>query len=171
MPRSFRSRKVTSGPSAIHGSGMFASEPIAAGEIVWVRTGDIVDEAEARARDALYGDYSLQIEDQLFLSLAAHPAAGETAIGFNYSCDPNVGVRGQVTFVTIRDVRAGEELTVDVAMIEGRAEFRLICRCGATGCRAVQSGTDWCLPDLQRRYEGYFASFLGRRIEKLLMMP
>jgi len=33
----------------------------------------------------------------------------------NHSCEPNIGVQGQIVFVAIRDIAAGEELTHDWA--------------------------------------------------------
>lgn len=36
----------------------------------------------------------------------------------NHLCNPNVGVRGEITFVAMRDIKAGEELTTDYAMID-----------------------------------------------------
>ena len=29
----------------------------------------------------------------------------------NHSCDANLGIRGEITFVAMRDIPAGEELT------------------------------------------------------------
>lgn len=40
----------------------------------------------------------------------------------NHSFEPNVGVRGQITFVTLRYVDRGEEFTIDYAMIDGDPE-------------------------------------------------
>ena len=36
----------------------------------------------------------------------------------NHSCEPNVGIQGQIVFVALRGVAAGEELTLDYATIE-----------------------------------------------------
>jgi SET domain-containing protein len=33
----------------------------------------------------------------------------------NHSCEPNIGVQGQIVFVAMRDIAAGEELTHDWA--------------------------------------------------------
>lgn len=31
----------------------------------------------------------------------------------NHACEPNVGIQGQIVFVAMRNVAAGEELTLD----------------------------------------------------------
>ena len=82
----------------------------------------------------------------------------------NHSCDPTVGVRGQITFVAMRDVPAGAELTIDYAMIDGDPRERMDCACGAAGCRKVVTGEDWRRPELQRRYAGYFSRYIADRI-------
>ena len=69
----------------------------------------------------------------------------------NHSCEPNVGVQGQIVFGAMRDVAAGEELTLHYGTIDHDTE-PLACRCGAVACRGVVSGLDWQRPELQRKY-------------------
>src|SRR5262249_23175352 len=71
----------------------------------------------------------------------------------NHSCEPNVGIQGQIVFVTLRDVVAGEELTLDNGTIDHGAE-PMACRCGAVACpslkRAIapEAGVPW-FPTIQ----------------------
>ena len=37
----------------------------------------------------------------------------------NHSCNPNTGIKGKVTVVALRDIKEGEELTIDYSTIEG----------------------------------------------------
>jgi SET domain-containing protein len=53
----------------------------------------------------------------------------------NHSCAPNAVLRirqGRVELYAMREVAAGEELTVDYG--ETHHDGRLRCRCGAPGC-------------------------------------
>ena len=77
----------------------------------------------------------------------------------NHSCEPNIGVRGQIVFVAMRDVAAGEELTHDWAMTDDD-ENEHPCNCGAAGCRKVITGKDWRRADLQEKYRGYMSWYL-----------
>ena len=81
----------------------------------------------------------------------------------NHSCEPNIGVRGQIVFVAIRDVEAGEELTHDWAMTDDDG-YEMTCRCGAASCRGVVTGQDWRRPELQRKYGEYMSWYLLRKI-------
>ncbi len=41
------------------------------------------------------------------------------------------------------------------------------CLCSSPVCRHTVTGNDWMLPELQKRYKGYFSPFLQHRIDKL----
>lgn len=54
----------------------------------------------------------------------------------NHSCGPNTFIRRTATraeFYALRDIRKGEELTLDYG--DNQHEGRLACRCGAPGCK------------------------------------
>ena len=88
---------------------------------------------------------------------------------FNHSCDPNVGFNGQVVLVAMRDVKLGEELTFDWAMFTDESDiwkdYQVKCNCGKPNCRKTLTPHDWRRKDLQRRYRGYFATFVQKRID------
>jgi SET domain/Glucose / Sorbosone dehydrogenase len=73
----------------------------------------------------------------------------------NHSCEPNVGMGGNVLLVSMRDIAAGEELTIDYALFLGDPGFAMQCRCGAAACRGVVRGTDWMRADLRAARPGW----------------
>lgn len=163
MSSSWFSPKVEKRTSAIQGRGLFALQAISAGEIVAVKGGAIMDAAAfALIRDQV-SPAEIQIEDGLFIAPRTASEAEANILCLNHSCRPNVGVRGQITFVAMRDIAAGAELTIDYAMIDGDPAERMACACGAAECRRVITGDDWRLPELQRRYAGYFSRYLEVR--------
>lgn len=85
----------------------------------------------------------------------------------NHSCEPNVGLSGNIVFVAMRDVSAGEELTVDYAMFDDDEDEVMACCCGSKTCRKTITGRDWRRPELQQRYGSYFSSYLKERIVRL----
>jgi len=113
--------------SPIQGRGLFARDAISAGDIVAVKGGTIMDAAAfARVRDEV-SPAEIQIEDGLYIAPNNADEVEANILCLNHSCNPNVGVRGQITFVTMRDVPAGAELTIDYAMIDGDATERMAC--------------------------------------------
>jgi SET domain-containing protein len=155
--------KTAKRESKIHGRGLYAVDEIRAGEIVAVKGGAIVDAAGlARILDEI-SPAEIQIEDDLFIAPRNASEMEENILCLNHSCDPNVGVRGQITFVAMRDIPAGAELTIDYAMIDGDPQERMDCSCGAPRCRKTITGDDWRRTELQRRYSGYFSRFIADR--------
>lgn len=55
----------------------------------------------------------------------------------NHSCNPSAGVKGKVTLVALRDMREGEEVTIDYSTIEGDPHWQMKCACGEKNCRKV----------------------------------
>jgi hypothetical protein len=149
--------------SQLHGRGLFAREPISAGEIVAVKGGIIMDAATfALVRDAV-SPAEMQIEDDLYIAPGSAEDVEANLLCLNHSCQPNVGVRGQITFVAMWNIPAGAELTIDYAMIDGNPAERMACSCGAPECRKIITGNDWRLRELQQRYAGYFSRYLQER--------
>jgi hypothetical protein len=150
-------------PSPIHGRGLFATRPIRRGEVVAVKGGHVFDRAALRRAPARAAVAYVQIGAGRYIGALRPREVAANKLYLNHSCAPNVGIRGEITFVAMRDVRAGEELTYDWAMEED-APARTRCRCRAPGCRGVLTGRDWTIAALQRRYRGYFSAHLAEKI-------
>jgi hypothetical protein len=160
---SWFNRKTEKRVSPLHGRGLFAREAISPGEIVAVKGGTVMDAAAfALVRDAV-SPAEIQIEDGLYIAPGSAADVEANILCLNHSCHPNVGVRGQITFVAMRDIPAGAELTIDYAMIDGNPAERMACSCGAPDCRKIITGDDWRLRELQRRYAGYFSRYIQER--------
>jgi len=167
--RSWITPKATKGgPSAIEGQGVHAVEAIAAGEVVAIKGGHIVDGAAVAGLPEAIRDSAFQIAADCFLAALTHDEFDGVMMRVNHSCEPNVGMGGNVLLVSMRDIAAGEELTIDYALFLADPGFAMECRCGAAACRGVLTGTDWMRTDLQERYPGWFSWWLQRQIVQAL---
>src|SRR5213596_1835357 len=169
-PLSYLSPKAEVRESKIHGRGLFATADIAKDEIVAVKGGHIVDGKTLREKiTPRLGPVEIQIDDDLFIT----PVTGEerelSMLYSNHSCDANLGVRGEITFVAMRDIRGGEELTHDWAVTDDD-DYSVECKCGVPNCRRILTGKDWQRPDLQNRYTGYFSAYLADTISPQAML-
>jgi SET domain-containing protein len=163
-PFSYRSPKTEVRESKIHGRGLFAKADIAKDEIVAVKGGHIVDrETLRREITPTLGPVEIQIDDDLFIAPVNNGERELSMLYTNHSCDPNIGLRGEITFVTMRNIRAGEELTHDWAMTDDD-DYSVECNCGASSCRKTLAGKDWQRPELQQKYAGYFSAYLVKKI-------
>ena len=167
MRISYLSPKTEVRESEIHRRGLFAIADIARDEIVAVKGGRIIDRKTLREKiTPLLGPVEIQIDDDLFIAPVTDEERELSMLYSNHSCDANLGVRGEITFVAMRDIRAGEELTHDWATTDDD-DYSVECKCGAQNCRKVLTGKDWQLPELQKRYDGYFSAYLAQKIAML----
>ena len=163
--KTYRSPKIEVRENTLEGRGVVAIEPITKDEIVAIKAGNIVTRDELEAVTAAAGDLALQIDDDFYLAPRRPEEADDMSVYINHSCDPNVGFRGQVVYVAMRDIAAGEELCHDYAM-ERSDDYTLDCHCGSPRCRGKVTGDDWKLPELQARYGEYFSIYIRNKIQR-----
>ena len=163
-PLSFLSPKAEVKESAIHGRGLFGRDDISAGEIVAIKGGHIVRGDALRELAPRLGPAEIQIGDDLFICPVTEEEREGSMIFSNHSCEPNIGLRGQIVFVAMRGIRAGEELTHDWAMTDDD-DSSTECHCGARTCRGTITGKDWRRPELQQRYGSFFSAYLLEKMK------
>jgi len=162
QPSSYLSSKLEGRPKASgSGNGIYSLEPIKKGELVAV-FGGVVYEWDAfihlpdRERSLC-----IQVEDRHFL--VPRPIGEGDYV--NHSCNPNAGLSGQIGLVAMRDIKIGEEVCFDYAMSDTMPYDEFECGCGSSNCRGKISGNDWQKPVLQKRYAGFFAPHVQRKID------
>lgn len=149
------------------GFGVFAREPVKAGEILVVWGGYIVTEEQLALILPEVCNVVIQVEENLYQVTAP----GGQAEWINHSCEPNAGMSGQITLVAMRNIFPGEEVCMDYAMTDGNPYNEFECKCGSSLCRKYITGNDWRDRTLWERYRGYFSPYLQRRIEQLKAKP
>jgi uncharacterized protein len=162
----YRSPKTEVRESAIHGRGLFAKAAIPRGEIVAVKGGYIVSKETWTELERDLGSAEIQVAEDLFIAPVHRDHREGCMLYTNHSCEPNIGIQGQIVFIAMRDIPGGEELTHDWATMDDQ-DYEMECRCGARNCRGVITGKDWMEPDLQEKYKGWFCWFLERKIGDL----
>jgi len=169
-PLSYLSPKTEVRESKIHGRGLFAKADIAKDEIVAVKGGHIINRETLRGNvTPRLGPVEIQIDKDLFIAPVTEEERENSMLYSNHSCNPNLGMRGEITFVAMRDIHAGEELTHDWAMTDDD-DYSVECKCGAANCRKALTGTDWQRRELQKRYARYFSAYLADKIARQAML-
>lgn len=164
---SYRSDKTEVRQSETEGRGLFATELIRKGETVSVRGGRIIRRIVERDLEKPDGYWGYPISDEFVLAPLSAEEVEDVMMFLNHSCAPNVGILGQILFVAMRDISANEELTIDYAMFGANSE-PMTCCCRSSNCRGEVTEDDWQDKTLQERYEGYFSSFIQRKIHGTL---
>jgi len=122
--------------SRIHRWGVFATQFIPAGRKVIEYTGEKIGRRETKRR-------ANERELTYLFTLDAYwtidgAVGGSGAEYINHSCEPNLTskiIKGHILYVSLRDIKPGEELTIDYRF-DKKVE-RVVCRCGAPKCRGT----------------------------------
>jgi SET domain-containing protein len=128
--------KLLLGRSKIHRWGVYAGEPIPKNRKVIEYTGERINRRETKRRAASSEHIYLFTLDKYWTLDGAVNGSGAEYI--NHSCDPNIIsriVRGHILYFAKRDIRKGEELTVDYHFAPDVE--RVPCSCGAPSCRGT----------------------------------
>ena len=154
----------------IGGKGTFARENIKKGERLLVMGGYITEIKDELNLPEEFNDNGLQITEDLVLSIRDRYHLGGINF-FNHSCNPNAGLNGQIFLVAMKDINTDNEIVFDYAMTLCRSknapDYSMPCRCGFTDCRGIITDEDWKIPELQKKYEGYFQYYLQEKINQL----
>lgn len=121
------------GRSGIEGLGLFAAEAIPRRRVVIEYTGEWIDQAEADIRMCRGRCYLFEWDRDWVIDGAVGGSGAEYA---NHGCEPNLAFRRfrrRLLLVSLREVAAGEELTVDYQLID--ASEPQPCHCGSPRCR------------------------------------
>ncbi|MDB5071650.1 MAG: nuclear protein [Candidatus Eremiobacteraeota bacterium] len=121
--------------SAIHGKGCFATVPFKRRRKIAEYTGEKITNAEAERRGhrrvlRISGlDHRWSIDGS---------RGGNGTHYINHSCRPNSfmqTVHGRLLVLALRDIRRGEEITIDY--VSSLHSDRKRCTCGVPGCRGT----------------------------------
>jgi len=133
--------KIKLAKSKIHRWGLYAGEAIPAGRKVIEYRGERISRRETKRRaDASEMIYLFTLDSYWTLDGSV---GGSGAEYINHSCDPNLVTRiikGHIIYMSDRDIKPGEELTVDYRF-DKKVE-RVECKCGTPKCRGTINLTE-----------------------------
>ena len=140
-------RRIQVRRSGVHGKGVFAVAPIAAGERIIEYKGEVITWPEALRRhphdpsDPNHTFY-FHIDDQHVIDANVN---GNAARWINHACEPNCEADetgGRVFIQALRDIQPGEELFYDYGLVideryTPKLKKEYACRCGSRHCRGT----------------------------------
>ncbi|MDB5237391.1 MAG: nuclear protein [Parcubacteria group bacterium] len=142
--------------SDIEGLGINIGEDAKKGELVSRIKGEIKFKVNKNKRDALAHPNWVGIEKDQWID----PAKPYKFL--NHSCNPSVGVKGQLSLVALRDMKEGDEVTIDYSTIEGDPRWEMNCLCGEANCRKVIRSIHF-IPEAQfKKYLPYVSTYFKK---------
>ena len=146
-PASTDRRRIQVRRSGVHGKGVFALRPIAAGAQLIEYTGQVIGWPEALRRHPHdpadpHHTFYFSLDDGRVID-AKH--GGNAARWINHSCAPNCQAdedAGRVFIKALRELSPGEELFYDYGLVideryTPKLKREYACRCGADDCRGT----------------------------------
>lgn len=100
------SPKVEKRKSPIEGRGLFAKANIERGEVVVVKGGYVLTRHQRDEIDKELGPSEIQITEDLFIGPATASERKGGMMHLNHSCEPNLGLQGQIVYVALRAPQA-----------------------------------------------------------------
>lgn len=109
------------------GMGLFTTVPLQKNTVAFIATGPIVvAHFEGEACFAYPNWYG--VDRDTWVDIQA------PYVRINHSCRANLGIDGSRCFVTLRDIRAGEELTFDYSISDDELDWSMECYCESDNC-------------------------------------
>lgn len=141
-----RKKPVQFARSAIHNWGLYALEPINAGEMIIEYVGERIRQQVAELREKKYlrsgigSSYLFRVDENTVIDASKK---GGIARFINHCCAPSctakiIKVDGskRIVIYALRDIKKNEELTYDYKFErETNDDERIVCLCGAPGCK------------------------------------
>jgi uncharacterized protein len=131
----FAQYRLRVAPSKIHRWGVYAQEFIPAKRKVIEYTGERISRRETKKRAERTLNYLFTLDKYWTIDGSVN---GSGAQFINHCCDPNLAariVRGHILYMALRDIKRGEELTVDYHF-DPDVE-KVPCACGSLKCRGT----------------------------------
>lgn len=117
--------------SKIEGFGIRLGEDVIRGEIISRIKGELKFKVNKSKKDALANPNWVGVKKD-------HWIDPEKPYKFlNHSCNPSVGIKGSISITALRDLKEGEEITIDYSTIEGDPRWEMQCFCSDNNCREV----------------------------------
>ena len=154
------------------GKGIFAKKDFKKDTILTIFGGYVMTRLEEEKLKAPFNDYAHQIAPSFVIGIRKRGELQPVDF-YNHSCNPNAGFKGQIFLVAMRNIKKEEQVTFDYGMVLMKTpglkiQYKLKkCMCGSKNCRQTITVNDWKIPDLQKRYNGYFQWYIQSKVDKI----
>jgi len=108
--------------------GIFAERDIKKGETVFIFKGKT---KQYFGFDLSVGKYWLGVGNNVWIGVPKENLGHH----INHSCKPNSGFKGTRTIIAVKNIKKGEQATIDYSVTEEDLKWKMKCKCGEKNCR------------------------------------
>lgn len=146
-------KHIYTASSHIHGLGVRIGENVKRGETVAAIKGEMMFKVNKTMEDVLGHPDWVGIVKNRWID-------PEKPYKFlNHSCNPSAGIRGRVTIVALRDMKEGDEVTIDYSTVEGDPRWYMACTCGEKECRGIIRSIQFMPENQFEKYLPYIPTY------------
>ena len=146
-------KKFYIGKSKIKGKGIILNRDIKKDETIFIFLGR---EKIHTAGDWFHGPNWFQIGYAKWIE----PRPGSAGNYLNHSCSPTAGVHGKNKIVAMRDLKMGEEITIDYALTETYPLWHMKCNCRSKNCRKIVKPYQDMPAQRMKKYVEYTSQYI-----------
>lgn len=99
--------------SLLHGKGLFSTKIVPSGDTITKIEGEMISADECVKREQEGNVYIFWKEDDLYVDVENHSIIKFINHSCEYNCDVDEDENGNLILIAARDIREGEELTID----------------------------------------------------------
>jgi hypothetical protein len=147
----YENQRVTVGEGRI---GIFARRAYRKGQKLFSVEGPTIKYTKAPKTDIGYRWLGIRKNTWLI------PYRSNPWWSLRHSCDPNVGISGERDVVSLRTIRAGEEIRIDDSITEAQPGWNVKCDCGAKLCRGIVRSVQYLPEEIFEKYLPYVPAFI-----------
>lgn len=119
------------GPSAIHGTGLFAGRSYFAADLIVMPKRRFLRNVYIRRDGTDPAPNAIGVAPNLWITSAPPLDV------LNHSCAPNACIGRRGALIALIAIAIGDEITIDYSTTECDPQWRMDCHCGSPSCRTV----------------------------------
>lgn len=155
-------RKVIVKHSKVSGKGLFAKTDIKKNEFIIMAEGAIIKYPPNFGFSNGFGKDWLGVGINAWLI----PHRKNLFHLINHSCNPNSGIIDKVKVCAMRNIKKGEEITIDYSITEADPNWKMTCHCKEKNCRKIIRSIQFLPEKLYKQYNGFIPKFLKEAHKK-----
>jgi len=142
--------------SKIAGKGLFTSKSIKKGDVAFVMKGPKFVFHPKNREESMATPNIVGLDKDLYIE----PISPYVFI--NHHCEPNLAVGDDgVSYIALRDIKAGEELTFDYSISE-YSDWDMPCSCSSKKCRKIIRSIDQLPIEYFSKYFPYIPKYFQK---------
>lgn len=141
----------------LQGKGVFTGQNISQGQTVFLFSDRIVKLRHKPSCDCHICRRSIQISELNWL----YPHKDSYGWNLNHSCNPNCAVIEDCTIQAVRDISAGEEITIDYSTTTTDQDWHMDCLCNSFNCRKIIRSIQFLTKENFLKYKSTLQKFIA----------